>query len=255
MKYTLLELVQRILQSMESDEVSSIDETPESQAVADIIKECYFDIVGHGNFSEQIGPFKLDASGDNTKPVLMTIPSDVIRVDWLKYDISSDLTKPDYKPLMFRPQEEFFYVMSSLDPDDSDISSMSVSIDDRDYTLRFYTDRMPSYYTIFDESSVIFDAYDSDTEDTLTNSRSLGFGLLSVDFSMENSFVPDLDPRQFQLLLQDAKSTAFIELKQTTNPKAEQKYRRNLIHSQRTKNDNNPNTSRQKTYKFGRRPR
>jgi hypothetical protein len=45
-KYTLLELTQRILESMDSDEVDSIEDSPESLAVANIIKECYFDILG-----------------------------------------------------------------------------------------------------------------------------------------------------------------------------------------------------------------
>lgn len=42
MKYTLLELTQRILESMNSDEVNSIGDTEESMTVANIIKESLF---------------------------------------------------------------------------------------------------------------------------------------------------------------------------------------------------------------------
>lgn len=45
MNYTLLDMVQRILEAMESDEVNNYDDTPESLAVANIIKEVYYDII------------------------------------------------------------------------------------------------------------------------------------------------------------------------------------------------------------------
>ena len=48
-------------------------------------------------------------------------------------------------------------------------------------------------------------------------------------------YVPDLDARQFQLLLQASKAQAFYELKQVENPKAEKKERKNTILAQRTK--------------------
>ena len=68
MRYTLLDMTKRILESMESDEVSDINETPEAVSVANIIKECYFDIIGQHAPDETEGIYKLDASGDNLKP-------------------------------------------------------------------------------------------------------------------------------------------------------------------------------------------
>lgn len=251
MKYTLLELTQRILSSMESDEVSSISETTEASDVANIIKECYFDIVGQGDLSEHQGLFKLDASTDNTKPVVMTIPSNVIKVDWLKYNFGS-LAGPDYTILRYVDPEEFIHIQTGMDDDDPTVSSFSLEVNKTDFVFRYRSDRYPGYYTIFDEKFVVMNSFDRDVESTLTQVRTLGFGMISPEFRMEDSFVPDLDHRQFQLLLQEAKAVAHVELKQQANPKAEAKARRNWILAQKSRDDNDPSKTRQPHYSFGR---
>lgn len=253
MRYTLLELVKSILRSMESDEVSDIFETQEAIDVADIVKECYFDIVGELNMAEQRGLFRLDASGDNLKPTLMLVPSTVSNIDWLKYDNSTNLTKPDTKDLTYVSNEEFIARQTGLDPNDTNIGSMSVPVNNSTFVFRFRKDRFPQYYTIFDDYYVVFDAIDLTVETTLTNTRSMGSGALAPSFTISNTFVPDLDPRQFQLLLQEAKATAFVELKQAPNQKAEAKARKNRILAQKNKYDNDPSWSGQARVGFGRR--
>jgi len=74
MKYTLLELVQNILSSMDSDEVNSIVDTVEAQQVVAIVKTVYNDILTRGELNVQKTLFNLDASTISTKPVLMTKP-------------------------------------------------------------------------------------------------------------------------------------------------------------------------------------
>lgn len=250
MKYTLLELTQAILRSMESDEISTVGESPESLAVVDIIKECYFDIVGALSMAEQEGLYRLDASGDNTKPVLMTIPSSVSSVRWVKYNNGD--TQDALEDVRYVTNDEFLFFQDGFDTDDANTSSMVVSINGKSFPFKFFTDRMPSYYTIFDDQYVIFDSYDSDVEDTLTEARSLIYATLVPNFLVQDDFTPDLDPRQFQLLLQEAKATAFVELKQSQNPSAEKKARRNRISAQKNKHDNNPGWANQKHAQFGR---
>lgn len=249
MKYNLLEMTQRILESMESDEVSTFSETPESLTVANIIKECYFDIIGQHSPAESEGLYKLDASTDNTKPVLMTIPSNVSRIVWLRYDTSTDVQ--NMTDMRYVPNEEFFY-MQTNDDNQSNKGSMTVDINNKEFSFTFYKDRMPSYYTIFSDKYVVFDAYDSSIEDTLTESRTVIWAELVPVFLMEDTFIPDLDPRQFQLLLNEAKAQAFVELKQSQNPKAEQKARKNHILTQKNKRDNDPRWANQQHVQFGR---
>lgn len=252
MKYSLLEMTQRILESMESDEVNSISDTTESISVANIIKECYFDIIGHIDPPETNGVFKLDASGDNTKPVLMQVPSNVANIDWIKYN-KETTSDPRYDIVRPTSLEEFLSLTKTMDPTDTNVDTMNIAVNGETITFKFYNDRYPQFFTVLDEDKIIFNAYDSDVENTLTESRSLGSGQIIPTFTMSDSFVPDLDPRQFQLLLNEAKSQAFVELKQTTNVKAEQKARRNFIKATKDKASNvSDGYNKQPSISFGR---
>lgn len=250
MRYSLLEMTQRILESMEADEVSTITETPESMSVANIIKECYFDIIGDINPAETEGLFKLDASTDNTKPTLMYIPSGVSSVKWLKYQKGSDVNPTEY--MRYVPNEEFLFYSQARDSSTSNVGQMTVEINGKSFVFTYYNDRFPSSYTIFQDRYVVFDAYDSSEETTLTEARSLIFASIVPIFEMNDDFIPNLDPRQFQLLLQEAKSLAFVELKQVAHPIADRKARKNKILAQKQKYDSDPKWSNQAHAGFGR---
>jgi len=58
---------------------------------------------------------------------------------------------------------------------------------------------------------------------------------------MADSFEPDIDPEQVPLLLNEAKSLAYFELKQTPHVKAEQEAKRQWSSLQKDKSvDNKP---------------
>jgi hypothetical protein len=63
MKYTLLEMVQNILASLNEDEVNSIGDTPEASQVSEIIRETYNNILSLQEWKHLQKSFKLDASG------------------------------------------------------------------------------------------------------------------------------------------------------------------------------------------------
>jgi len=85
MKYTLLDMTQSILSSMSSDEVNSIGDTTESQQVAEIIRQKYFDIISRVPLPEMEQLVQLDPSLDATMPVLMYVPEGITDIAWMKY--------------------------------------------------------------------------------------------------------------------------------------------------------------------------
>lgn len=234
MKYTLLEMVQRIMESMDSDEVNTISGTVESLAVANIIKECYFDIIGDLDLPEHQGIFQLDASGDSALPAYMTVPSNVVDIQTLQYNYNTTAA-PSYQPVTFLPLDEFLLRINGLNTDDDNVGTMTVTSNGGTFVFKYRTDSHPHWYTTLDDNIILFDSYDSSVDSTLQSVKTFCFGNLNPEFTMEDDFVPRLDPRQFQLLLQEAKSQAFIEEKQVPNPKAEQKARRNRIITQKNK--------------------
>ena len=68
MKKTLLEIVQNILNEMDSDEINSIDETVEASQVAQIVRSCYDEIISRDNWPHLKKMVQLEASDDITKP-------------------------------------------------------------------------------------------------------------------------------------------------------------------------------------------
>jgi hypothetical protein len=89
MTQTLLDMTQEILSALDSDSVNSISDTVESTQVARIIQRKYYDIIARAPMAEQKVLYQFDASGDDTKPTLMTIPTGMSNIEWVKYFDSS----------------------------------------------------------------------------------------------------------------------------------------------------------------------
>lgn len=231
MKYTLLELTQDVLSSIDGDEVNSITDTVESQQVVKVIKTVYDDIQSRSDLNVNKTLFNLDASTDPSKPVLMTKPTTIDKLIWIKYNkITSGMTVPAWGDVKYLTPVDFLDYTHQMDPTSSNMASMSVTNEGFTFVFYYFTDRGPNYFTSFDDTTLIFDAYDAGVDTTLQTSKSLCYGNLKTDWAEEDTFTPNLQPEQFALLLNEAKSLAWIELKQTPNTKAEQTSRRNWVH-------------------------
>lgn len=247
MKYTLLELTKAVLSSMDSDEINSINDTVESQQVVEIIKTVYDDIVSRGDLTTNKTPFNLTASTNNSKPILMTKPLGIERINWIKYDTRGNGNIiPSWTNMTYLPPLDFIDYMHSGNQEGTNIASFIQAMDGFVLTFTFRNDIAPHYYTSFDDNEIFFDSYDATVDTTLQSSKSLCYGLKITDFQKTDIFEPKLQPQQFALLLNEAKSLAWTELKQTEHGKAEQSARRNWRHLQRTRQEI-PNTSNNPT--------
>src|SRR5688572_5641087 len=248
MKQSLLELTQEILSALDSDEINSIEDTAEARQVAKIIRTTYFNIIARANLPEHQQMFALNASGDEDLPVLMTKPENVAVLDWVKYDMAEDASEDSFEYVTILPLQQFMDKIHSFDITEADVESMEYN----DITFYYKNDKMPEYCTIIDDETIIFDSYDADIDDTLQSSKTVCFGQINPSFSMGDEFTPNLDEQQFPLLLNEAKSLAFLELKQIAHEKAEQESRRQWRTLQRTKKLKRPSDFDQLAH-FGRR--
>lgn len=115
MRYTLLELTQLILSSMDGDEISAIADTVESVQVTTLLKNVFYDMATELDLPEHETLFELVASGDSEKPTLMTLPSDVTKMAWIKYDKKdADDTYNDWTTVDFMPLQTFIDMQNSL---------------------------------------------------------------------------------------------------------------------------------------------
>jgi hypothetical protein len=107
---------------------------------------------------------------------------------------------------------------------DSSASDVDVVVDDESsVSLLILNDTAPTYYTSFNNDVMVFDSYDSAVDSTLQTSKVQCYGYREPVFTLADTFVPDLPSKAFPYLLSESKSVAFNVLKQSANPKEEQR--------------------------------
>lgn len=223
MKMTVLDMVQSALRSIGSDTVNSIDDTQESYDAAFMLKEVYFNLIHERywpHLRERVQP---EASGDADKPTVMRIPVPVqqIHEDTLYYDKRQALSDaPDYQRVHYLYPDEFFARQMQLS---NDQNAQAVVQNDVYYV---YNDRAPEYFTSVDDEYLLFDAFDSDVDSTLQQSKCFVTVYKEPVFTLSDTFTPDLPSKNFPQLLAEFKSVVALELAQEANPKQEQIARR-----------------------------
>ena len=222
-KRTLLDMVQDILSAMSSDEINSINDTVEALQVATIIKNVYYEMATNRNWPHQRRLMQLDAVSDLTHPNYLRIPSDVKELDnivSIKYNKRKESDTRDRYDTV-----EYIYPDKFLDLTNDRVSSandITVVTDFGGAILLIKNDTAPTYWTSFDDDYIVFDSYDAAIDNTLQNSKTQVVAYKQLEFSFTDSFIPDMPAEAFPALFNEAKSVAFIELKQQANDKAEQ---------------------------------
>lgn len=200
-KLTLLDMTQRILSAMDSDDVNSIADTVESEQVAYIIRDCYQELCAQRDWPFLRTLTTLTALGDVTNPTKMRIPTGMNKIYWIKYN---------KLPVTYKTPSEFKDII------DKRVEATGV-VDANGYVIN----ADPQYWTSYDDDYIYFDGYDSAAEASLQASNSVVYGVIVPSWTHEDTFVPTLPEKMFSMLLNDAKSTAFLELKQQAHQKAE----------------------------------
>lgn len=254
MRYNLLEMVKTILSAMDSDEVDSITDTVESQQVATLLKQVYYDLAVDLQLPEHDGLFELTASGSASQPTLMYVPSNVSRIDRILYNNKlSTETYSNYKEVYYKPWDEFLRSQTSLrDATASTIGEMDFTNNSETFEVMYWNDRMPSWFSSVDDYTLVFDAYDSDEDTTLQKSKTQCYGSVYPTWTESDTFEPDLDPTQFSYFLNRAKVRAFAELKQAVNQEAAAETRIQKVRNQKVKRRLPNLTEHQRLPNYGR---
>lgn len=241
MKRTLLDYTQTILSALSSDEVNSISDTTESLQIAEIVRTTYFNIVSRAGLPDQKELYQLDSSQNSLEPVLMFMPDGFKTLEWIKYfNTSTDANLYEYVTIL--PLQQFSDYVNGYSTSDANVATLAFTQNGQTFNFFYKDDTQPRYCTIVSNYYIIFDSYDNTVDSTLQSSKTECFGLSTPIFTMEDTFIPSLDEAQVPLLLNEAKSLAFLELKQVAHPKAEQEAKRQWSSIQRDKSvDNKPN--------------
>src|SRR5574343_1557035 len=218
-KMTLLEIVQDIRSDLVSDEVNSIDDTVESQSVANIVKTSYYSMLANRNWPHTRKLIQLEGLADLSRPNYLRMPETIKEMVEVEYDcIKLGATDRDYRTLKYKHPDEFLRMLSLRKSGDTNVKTVS---DFSGVKLLVLTDKAPEYYTSFDDSHLVTDSYDSASDSTLTGSKTSCIAYITPVWNRSDTAIPDLPVEAFPALLSEAKSASFYSIKQMTNEKEE----------------------------------
>lgn len=224
MKRSLLEIVQTVLSSMDSDNVNSIFDTIESEQVAFCIRDVYMAMVSNRDWPHLKRPVKIDAFSDPSYPTHMTVQDSIKKLVLLNYN-KAGINEPRkiYHPVKWAEPDQFLR-LTNLQNSTQD--NVDVIIDPSGVELLIRNDQAPTYFTSFNDKTLVFDSYDKEVDDTLQSSKIQAHAYVMPVFQMTDTYIPDLPDHAFSALIEESKSRAAVEYRQQENPKAEQEARR-----------------------------
>jgi hypothetical protein len=347
--HTLLEVVQSVASSLNSDQVNSIGDTPESLQIAECVKTSYLNMLGRYDLPEHNQFINLLSPNNSSQPTLLMKPPGVNRIEWIQYydsnvldsasvqtsqygayshDLNTDivvtfpftvtstssvnigiglqtfavsslttgavlgqgvqifattnssafmngyivainsnvwtinvleiagtgtfnswtivggggpLQPPGYIDVEVADPHWFMNHIASFSLMDSTVGQYTLTIDQnttglpQEITIKYKNDSQPRVCCVIANNYIIFDSYDNTQDACLQPSKSLAYAWVMPPFVMSDTFVIPLDDQQYPMLLSEAKSLAWFELKQMPHPKAEQEVSRQLASLQKFK--------------------
>lgn len=223
-KPTLLDITQDVLNDISGDEVNSIDDTVESVQVAAIIRSTFFDMMTTRSWPHTRRLSQLIASGNTSLPVYMTFDPNVKEILMVNYDKSKNLSITQMSEVKYINPEDFLRVSNRR----SNTSSLVTQVIDptTGVILNIDNSNPPTYFTSFDDSTLVFDSWDMSVDDTLQTSRSQMYAYVMPEWVHTDNGIPDLPIEAFPQLIEEAKSAAAMKLRQQADQKAEQNSQR-----------------------------
>lgn len=215
--YTLLQIVQSILNDMDSEAVNSIGDTAEALQVASVVRDTFLNIVTTRDVPEHQELLKVNAASDLDYPTHFEYPEDVRTIVKLWYENSDGV----YKEIKWVNPLDFVYLT------DNTVSDYVTVFDKNAGTkLRIANNQDPRFYTSFDNKWIVMNSYDSDVDNTLQESKIRAYGVKTPTFLIEDGHVPDLNDVWQPYLLAESKAVAMDLFKGGASPKIEQAARR-----------------------------
>ena len=218
-KMTLLEIVQDVLNDIDSDEVNSISDTVEATQIANVCRSVYYDVITTVDLPEHMELMTVSGLSNSSRPNYMDANS-VTEIKELRYNVSETIGELEYKLIDYVPPDEFIQKIVTRDTSQTEV--IIVTDPTNGISLPILNNKMPDYYTSFDDRYLCFDSYESSVDNTLQTSKTMVLGVKLPSFTMVDSAVPDMDDTIFPYYLAEVKSRCFSMFKGGPDAKVEQ---------------------------------
>jgi hypothetical protein len=217
---TLLQYVQTTLSAMDSDRVDSIGDTEESMQVADTAQEVYNELIHRQNWAWLRRPVIITGAADVAQPTKVFIPDNCRYLVNLWYDDPDSTGATRLVKLTYCEPDEFITRFQNAATNRQLVTTPE--------GLKFYvgTDREPMFYTTFHDNEFYCDSFDQALEATLQSNKFSALGFVNPDFTISDSFVPDLPETMVPLFQSTLTAVASLYYRQKESAPDEARVRR-----------------------------
>jgi hypothetical protein len=224
-KKSTLQIVKNILSDLDSEDVTSIADSVEAQQISNVVKNVFENMCASRVVPEHNALVTFLDLNDLTRPTELGVSDTSVvaikKIFSVEYNTGVSPNQ-QYKHLDFVEPEVFL----SRSPKNGTTGALSVPTLPYGIEVYVYNDREPSYYTSFDDTRVIFDAYNVANTTALEADDFRVFAQTLPVFPTVETDLIDLDETLVQYLLEESKSICFSLFKGGTDPKIEQQARR-----------------------------
>lgn len=247
-RLTLLEIVQRVLNAMNHDTVSAYDDTVESQQIAEEAQILYYDLMDRDDWPHLMKAIPLTGLADSTHPNYLQIPTDVVRIDDVRYETTqSGVTNRQFDHIDYLPPSHFLNHVYTRNTDDSNVDVIS---DFDSIDLFIINDERPHFWTSFDDDYIVFDSYDSNVDTNyLDGAKSVALVKEIPTWTTSDSFIPDMPDQMFSAYIAELTAACFNYWKQGASPVDERRAARGIS---RLRKDAEKVNERQRKAYYGR---
>lgn len=142
-----------------------------------------------------------------------------------------------YVPIL--PNNDFIDMVNGFNLADHNVQSYTLADTSNgfngNFTFYYKNDQQPMFCTVISNYYVLFDGYDARMDSTLQASKTMACVTIIPTWNNTDTFIPDLAEEEFPLLLNEAKSLAWLELKQQPHPLADRETKRGWTNIQKKK--------------------
>jgi hypothetical protein len=186
MKLTKLKIVQMVLSAIDSDDVSSISDTVESEQVAVLVDTIYDDLNGEFPWPHLRTEGVLEVT---TTAHVMRLPQSVLTINNIYYR---------KEPVTYLEPEEMTTLLFERDTTLTNVDSNGA-----------YNDRDPRYWTSYNDTDIVFDSYNGSLVEALTYTDVYRTPTPMLN---DNDY-PDMPDRFHNIIFQGACADAMYSLK------------------------------------------
>ncbi|AUR83383.1 head completion adaptor [Vibrio phage 1.139.A._10N.261.48.C6] len=225
MRYTNLQLLQKVARAINSDEVDTMDESLESMDIVDIMERSLDDILMRRHWEFMKDKQSVALTGNSA--INVTLPDSVVRIQCIRHLDEGD--QGQYVDLQYLEPADFTRRLQGNDASNSNTDEVLIN----GVKLWPRNDTAPRYYTSFDELSITVDSYDNTLLATGVDPDRIaiqGVHKPVLDFTAGTESVVQPIPEQMHnYWLNETIALCSVELRQQEHPRAERMARRAYI--------------------------